>query len=98
MADSIHPNQCSHGQCLNHKPEWEKVGDEQLKPDPALGIFNKKTYWLTSCCGTSMSRYKKVQIRQCGKCARQEEYVTHYFIALCLCCGGIKDMTPPMDF
>jgi len=51
--------QCCHGMCLDHDPEWEKVGVKRHEPNP--GVFGKKTYWLVRHCEKPMARYKVVQ-------------------------------------
>lgn len=85
-------NQCSHGMCLNHGPEWENVGDKFLIPDP--GFLGNPCYWFTRCCGKAMARQAKVQSRRCKKCGRMERHIIERHIALCTCCGRTKDMTP----
>jgi len=76
---------CLHGQCLDHGPEWDVLGEKRMEPNP--GIFGKKTYWITRCCGKPMARSKEVQTKYCKKCGRVEDHVTNYHLALCLCCG-----------
>lgn len=83
-------SQCRHGMCLNHGPEWENTGNERREPNP--GVFGKKTYWSTRCCGTPMARYKEVQTKRCKKCGRQEDNITHDCLALCLCCGRTRSI------
>ena len=80
-------DQCRHGRCLDHGPEWENVGEKRLEPNP--GVFGQKTYWIAirRCCGRPMARYKEVQTKRCRKCGRTEDHVGKYPFALCLCCG-----------
>ncbi len=78
-------DQCSHGMCLDHGPEWENVGEKRREPNP--GIFGKKTCWTIRHCGQPMARYKEVQTRRCRKCGRTEDYIANCYLALCLCCG-----------
>jgi hypothetical protein len=86
LAGQKYPHgQCVHGRCLDHGPEWENVGEKRLEPNP--GIFGKKTWWFTRCCGKPMAQMKEVQTQRCKKCGRQEDHVTNYYIALCYCCG-----------
>lgn len=87
--------QCRHGRCLDHGPEWENVGEVRREPDP--GIFGKKTWWFTRCCGAPMARMKDVQRKRCKKCGRTEDHIKKSYFALCLCCGRTKDMTSPED-
>jgi len=75
---------CEHGCCLNHNPEWEKVGEARQVPDP--GITGAKTYWSRRHCGAAMTRVKTVQTYQCVKCGRSEHKVMNR-LALCKCCG-----------
>lgn len=76
--------QCPHGKCLNHGPDWENVGEQQLVPDP--GLFGIQTYLFDRCCGKLMARRRVMQKRRCRKCGRIEEHrVT--VRAVCLCCG-----------
>ena len=88
--------QCAHGMCLEHGPEWGNVGEKHLEPNP--GIFGTKTYWFARCCGSPMAKYRAVQTQRCRKCGRTEDLVTHYYVALCICCGRTKDMTPDPGF
>lgn len=85
---------CMHGQCLNHKPEWEDIGDLRFEPDP--WFFGKKTYWLTRCCGAGMARHKQIQGKRCRQCGRREDDVVHH-IARCQCCGSILNRSPFPD-
>ncbi|MCI0564874.1 MAG: hypothetical protein MN733_40930, partial [Nitrososphaera sp.] len=77
--------QCRHGRCLDHGPEWENVGEKRR--EPYLGIFGKKTWWFTRCCGGPMAMVKEVQTRRCKKCGRTEDHIGDYCFALCHCCG-----------
>ncbi|MBI2096394.1 MAG: hypothetical protein HYT43_02050 [Candidatus Taylorbacteria bacterium] len=85
LAGQKYPHgQCRHGRCLDHGPEWENVGEKRREPNP--GIFGKKTYRKSRCCGQPMARYKEVQTKRCKKCGRTEDHIENY-LALCLCCG-----------
>jgi hypothetical protein len=78
--------QCIHGRCLNHNPDWENLGKVRLEPSPSFFV-RSRTYWGTWCCGRPMARMKEVQTRRCRKCGRTEEHINHPYHALCLCCG-----------
>lgn len=84
---------CAHGKCLNHAPEWENINRVHAVTVPR-GFFGTKTYWFHRCCGAAMAKAWKIQKRQCKKCGRTEEFVVHYCLALCRCCGRTKDTTP----
>ncbi len=81
--------QCIHGECLDHQPDWEDVGEKRR--EPSVGFFGKRTYWFSRCCGKSMSRYKDIQTRRCKKCGRTKDFVTDWAVGLCLCCGRTVD-------
>ena len=79
--------QCAHGECLKHSPEWQDVGPKRCVPNP--GMFFS-TYWfgkVNRCCGRPTLRVKEVQTRQCQRCGRKEECVTDDKLHLCSCCG-----------
>lgn len=79
---------CVHGECVNHDPDWEDIGEKKQEPDPELfGL--KKTYWMTWCCGRPMSRCKTVQTVRCKRCGREKNAVRERDLALCLCCGRL---------
>ena len=84
-------NQCHHGMCLGHGPEWENIGEKRWEPNP--GIFGLKTYWRSHHCGQPMARFKEVRTRQCQKCRRTEDHIVISGLALCLCCGYHFDKT-----
>ena len=82
---------CTHGNCLDHGPEWENIGEKQNEPHS--GIFAKKTYWTRFHCGKPMARYKVVQTKRCRKCGRTKNETMLEELALCLCCGYHFDNT-----
>ena len=77
---------CKHGFCLDHSPQWENVGPVRQEPNPSF-FGKKKTYWTKRHCGKAMAQYRVVQTQRCKQCGRQEDHVTNYNLALCLCCG-----------
>lgn len=84
-AQKYSHGQCVHGRCIDHGPEWENIGEQRREPNP--GIFGKKTYWMSHCCGKPMARYKVVQTKRCKKCGRTEDHIVIFKLALCRCCG-----------
>lgn len=78
--------QCSHGRCLNHSPNWERVGEPKLVQNPTP-ILGRVTYITKRCCGDPMQRVKKVVERRCTKCGRTDTEVLDRDVALCGCCG-----------
>lgn len=84
--------QCLHGMCLKHNPEWEKVGERRSVPNPSFWGL-KKTYWGEKCCGTRMARYKVVQTQKCRKCGHTRDEVLLDELAYCTCCGYHFDNT-----
>ena len=89
-----HSKQCKHEHCLNHKPEWKRVGTPRIVINP--GLFGAKTYWLHRCCHAAMERRKQVQTQQCATCGRIQ-YWEQKTMAVCLCCGRVEDTTPYSD-
>lgn len=96
MENGYQHKQCPHGRCLNHNPEWEKVGVKRLEPNP--GFLGKKTYWTIHCCGKAMARYKEVQTQRCKQCGRTEDVITISEIELCLCCGYHRQYEPHVSY
>jgi hypothetical protein len=94
LTEQEHYEQCPHGKCLNHDPEWEIV-NKWREPNP--GIFGVKTYWRTRCCGRPMARYKKMETWRCRKCGREQDNIKNDSLALCLCCGYHFTNIPPQD-
>lgn len=88
--------QCRHGQCFDHEPELEDVGEKWHEPCQ-VGTFGWLRAWLLRvvygtmwdkrCCGRWMVRNKEVQARRCKKCGRTEDHVTVPEFLLCSCCG-----------
>lgn len=78
-------SQCIHGKCLNHEPDWEKVDEVRLEPNPST--FGMTVYMFARHCGASMARYKKVQTQKCRICGHTENLVENGNVAMCLCCG-----------
>jgi hypothetical protein len=78
--------QCAHGMCLNHDPEWENLG--QQRREPQRNMFGRiKTYWEFKCCRQKMVHAREVQTQRCRKCGRTREHILNYNVVLCLCCG-----------
>jgi len=86
--------QCAHGRCLNHGPEWEWFDGKAFEPNP--GLFGQKTYWMQRCCGKAMARMIEIQTRRCKKCGREERLCTQQ-LAVCQCCGYHRNMDPIDD-
>ncbi len=86
--------ECVHGECVNHHPEWEKVGEERSEPilgKDWLGRFKKETYWNTQCCGKPMKKLIRLQRVRCTKCGQQKDHCGSArlgtYVGLCSCCG-----------
>lgn len=83
MCNEQH-KRCQHGMCLNHKPDWENIGEPENKVSP--GILGIMVYLFSRCCGRRMMRMLSVQKKRCKKCGR-EKYFSEDVFALCSCCG-----------
>lgn len=80
---------CIHGNCLNHVPKMEKIGESRLVPAPIMTFW--KTWLSTRCCGAPMLRMKRIRTMQCALCGRTEVDVENHSLAVCECCGRVED-------
>ncbi len=86
MGSKCAAEQCQHGMCLNHGPQWETIEDPAFDPSPTL-FLRRRTYWLMRCCGKAMQRVTKGIRQRCRKCGRRRFEVREYDLARCACCG-----------
>lgn len=86
--------QCIHHKCLNHKPEWEEIGNSYYTSRNGL----LKVYLSERCCGQFMRRVRIERHAQCTKCGSERVVVKHHYLALCMCCGRVVDKTPSEDY
>lgn len=81
--------QCDHGNCLNHNPKWERVGEPYTQSNPSS--YLKRTIfldrWVHRHCGMAMQRVSRHAVQQCKLCGRKEEFLIDELAALCRCCG-----------
>lgn len=78
--------QCSHGKCLNHSPQWERVGEPIFQNNPTR--FRKIiTFLRYGHCGIYMRRMSKSVLQRCKLCGRTEELLLEPLVAVCSCCG-----------
>lgn len=87
-APSPYPQQCNHGYCLHHNPQWERAGDVLFTPKPLVFLwFKLHTYRCHFHCGNAMERMSKYVMQRCRLCGRQEKKLLEESIAYCICCG-----------
>jgi hypothetical protein len=80
---------CVHGECLNHKPNFEETIETKLKA--YYGIFGVKICFLRGlCCGKLLLHGRKIFVKKCKTCERIQEIESSSEIAFCSCCGLIQ--------
>jgi len=78
--------QCPHGNCLDHGPSWENIGDPQVVRNP--GAFGLRVYFIRWHCGKPMERFVRVRHQKCRQCGRtRTERLSEANLAVCSCCG-----------
>ena len=80
--------ECEHGHCFQHSPQWERVGEALFRSSPKLflGRFFKK-FRSYRHCGLNMLRMSKYVTQRCKLCGRQENKILGELVAYCECCG-----------
>lgn len=86
------PHQCPHHKCLDHEPEWERVGEILLVP--SRGFLGQTILFFQWCCAKPMGRFKEVYTMRCKVCGRTKKHLLQYQ-ALCSCCGLRMIGIPP---
>lgn len=87
--------QCNHGNCLNHSPQWERVGEPYVQSNPSF-IYNRRTFMFRRHCGIPMQRVSRRVVEQCGICGRKKEFLLDELAALCTCCGYYMRVRHPV--
>lgn len=89
--------QCAHGNCLNHSPKWERVGEPYCQSYPSF-FLERTTFldrWVHRHCGMPMQRVSRYIMEQCKLCGRKKEILLDELAALCTCCGYHKRVRHP---
>jgi len=76
--------QCPHGMCLDHSPEWERIGEPEFVPNPDL--FGKHSLFHRHC-GQRMLKVEKLVKERCKRCGREGFEILDWNANLCECCG-----------
>lgn len=82
--------QCSHGRCLNHHPEWERIEDNIFIPLSFWQRLRSRAHTggpYPKCCGKRMAISVFCTRQKCQKCARTRLSYFASWVYICSCCG-----------
>ena len=80
--------ECGHGHCLDHSPQWERTGEPFFNLKPFVFLWWRlRTFKCHVHCEKNMCRMSKHVRQQCKLCGRMDVKLLEELVAYCGCCG-----------